>query len=251
MTISTGRSVLVICACVLLLSCETLPETGNEVSYGRQIAPIFALHCNGCHSDENPSSGFRTGSYRGLMHGGTIGDDIVPGKPDSSILVQLIEGVRGPEQQMPNGARPLHSSQIQLIRNWIAEGAKNDGASTPCYYLSSRAVFPAGPARLNISVRIPIAGVIELLLKEQPDEKFLFRREASIKPAPERMDAGAPDHWVTWTIGRERGWPGNVKVELRIRYTEQTPTGAFLRIGNENKPAALLNNLLVSTCLAP
>jgi hypothetical protein len=210
MTISTDRSVLVVCACVLLLRCEILPEPGNKVSYGRQIAPIFALHCNGCHSDENPSSGFRTGSYRGLMQAGTIGDDVVPGKPDSSILAQLIEGVRGPEQQMPNGARPLQPSQIQLIRDWIAQGAKNDRASTPCYYLSSHAVFPAGPARLNISVRIPITGVVELLLKGQSEEKILFRREASIKPAPESMDAGASNHWVIWTIGRERGWPRNV-----------------------------------------
>lgn len=152
---------------------------------------------------------------------------------------------------MPSGAGPLHSSQIQLIRNWIAQGAKYDHAATPCYYLFSRADFPAQATPLKISVRIPVAGVIELLLKQRSAEKLLLRREASIKPVPEAMDAGSPDNWVTWTIGRERGWPAEIDIELRIRYTERMPTGAFLRIGDEDKPAALVNNLQASTCLSP
>jgi hypothetical protein len=237
-----------ICACALLPGFKILPSTG--VSYSRQIAPIFAMHCTGCHSDENPSSGFRTGSYVGLIQGGAIGDDIVPRKADESILVQLIEGIRGPEQRMPSGARPLAASQIELIRNWIAQGARYDRVPIPCYSLLSRAVFSARTP-LKISFRIPAEGFVELLLKEQPAQKIVLRREGSVKSGPEAMDAGAPNSWITWAIGRERGWPASLDVELRIRHTAEVPSGALLRIGDEDKPAAIVSNLQASTCRVP
>jgi hypothetical protein len=239
----------VISACVFLTGFKICPA--DKVSYSRQIAPILALHCNGCHSDESPSSGFRTGSYLGLIQGGAMGGDIVPAKPDASILVQLIEGIRGPEQRMPSGGRPLHPSEIQLIRSWIAQGAKYDRVPVPCYSLLSRAAFPTRATTLKIAFRIPVAGVVQLLLKEQAVEKIIFRREASVKPAPESMDAGAPGSWITWIIGRERGWPAAFDVQLRIRYTAEAPIGALLRIGDEHNPAALVNSLQASTCLTP
>jgi mono/diheme cytochrome c family protein len=238
----------VIYACAFLSSCKTSPA--QEVRYSRQIAPIFALHCTGCHSDENPSSGFRTGSYRGLMQGGMIGDDIIPNNPDASILVKLIEGARGPEQRMPSGAHPLSASQIQLIRGWIEEGAKYDRLSVPCYSLQTDAVFPAHAKPLKISFRVPVAGTAELLLREEPAQKIIFRREASVKPAPEAMDAGAPDHWVTWAIGRERGWSAKVGIELRIRFAVQVPAGALLRIRDEDNPASVVKDLRASSCVA-
>lgn len=180
-----------------------------------------------------------------------MGDDIVPYKPDESILVQLVDGIRGPEQRMPNGARPLTASQIELIRNWIAQGAKYDRILLPCYSLVARAVFPTQARPLKISFRIPAAGVVELLLREQPGRKIVFRREASIKLAPEAGDAGAPDNWITWAIGRERGWPATLDVHLRIRYTKDAPLGARLRIGDDHNRAVLVNNLQASTCAAP
>jgi hypothetical protein len=184
------------------------------------------------------------------MQGGTMGDDILPGNPDGSMLVQLIEGARGPEQRMPSGARPLSASQIQLIRDWIGQGAKYDRLSVPCYSLQSDAVLPARATPLTISFRIPIAGVVELLLKEGTVQKIIFRREASVKPAPEAMDAGAPDRWVTWAIGRERGWPAKVGIELRSRFTIRVPTGALLRIGGQDNPASVVKDLRASSCVA-
>lgn len=241
----------------LLLSCSVLPLTSGthpsaraEVSYGRQIARVFALYCTGCHSEENPSSGLYTGSYSGLRQGGTIGDDIVPGNPDASILVQFLEGVRGPQQRMPNNARPLAASQIKLVRKWIEQGAADDHASTPCYRLTSRAAFPKSPVPLRIAFLIPSTGVVELLLKDPASQSLLFRREASIKPHPESMDAGAANEWITWDIGRERKWTQAVDVELLVRYTDERPDGASLRVGNAVNPAAVTTRLQETTCMS-
>jgi hypothetical protein len=53
-----------------------------------------------------------------------------PSVPDSSYLVHKIQGtqasVGGSGGQMPLGGAPLSQSQIDLIRAWIAAGARNN-----------------------------------------------------------------------------------------------------------------------------
>jgi mono/diheme cytochrome c family protein len=95
------------------------------LSYTHDIRPILRHHCVSCHGQDNVSSGgldLRT--YRTLRLGGNIGDDVVAGNSDASVLVQLIEGRRGAEHRMPLHAQPLSSEQILRIRRWIAEGAR-------------------------------------------------------------------------------------------------------------------------------
>src|SRR5881396_399954 len=93
------------------------------VSYSREVAPIFALHCNSCHGDSGIAGGLVTGTHADLMK---AGDAIVPGDPDRSQVVQFIEGRRGEEHRMPLGKPPLTDRQIRVIRRWIAEGAEAD-----------------------------------------------------------------------------------------------------------------------------
>ena len=50
---------------------------------------------------------------------------VVPGKPDDSYLMQLITPVDG-AAEMPKGKKPLAQSDLDLIRNWIGQGATDD-----------------------------------------------------------------------------------------------------------------------------
>lgn len=50
---------------------------------------------------------------------------VVPGKPDESYLIDLITPDGG-ESSMPKGKKPLAQPDIELIRTWIAQGAKDD-----------------------------------------------------------------------------------------------------------------------------
>ena len=218
------RSRLILTRCIVLLAnvsgvAACYPkdhESDTPISYGRQIAAIFALHCNGCHGESYPSSALQTSTYSGLRAGGVLGDDIVPGSPDRSTLVKFIEGFRGPDQRMSQGSRPLSAPQINLIRRWIAEGALNDRAATLCYNLRLP-VFPIVPNRpLHISCRVSVPADLVLYIKE--GNHTLYREEASIKQSPERMDRGAPGDLLSWTLSPRRTWPRNVTVELLIRY---------------------------------
>ena len=69
-------------------------------------------------------SGLDLRSYAATMRGGNLGDDVVRGKPDRSLIVQFVEGRRGPEHRMPLHRDPLSPREITIIRNWIAQGAR-------------------------------------------------------------------------------------------------------------------------------
>jgi mono/diheme cytochrome c family protein len=107
---------------------EIDPALATQVSYVRQVAPIFANNCLDCHSVEDHKSGLDASSVSTLIKGGKkAGPAIVPGKPDESPLVQFIRGLRKP--QMPKGNPALSEEELHLIRQWIFAGARDDSAS--------------------------------------------------------------------------------------------------------------------------
>jgi mono/diheme cytochrome c family protein len=209
------------------LPCSLGAQT-HAVSYSRQIAPILALHCTACHGLSNPSSGFRVTRFDTLMRGGRLGDEIIPGDPARSVLVQFLEGRRGPEQRMPQGAPPLSAAQIGLIRQWIAEGAHNDRVPSPCYELRLSRVPLSIGIPLEIACQIPRPAFLTLYLRDPQSHSDLYVEEASLNSPPDRANIGAPGKWIRWRIARERAWPPDATLTLRIQYAAAPLTGAVL-----------------------
>ncbi len=100
----------------------TVPATP---SYAMHIQPVFSANCtfSGCHGP-NPPSGLQLTSYANLMAGGRSGPAVIPGDAENSLLVKRIEGRIPP--RMPLNRDPLCDFQIQTIRRWIDQGAKNN-----------------------------------------------------------------------------------------------------------------------------
>ncbi len=98
-------------------------EAKAPVSYHSEIAPILKRSCQGCHHPGDPNGDLIVTSYAALKRGGMAGDSIVPGKPDESLLVELISG---DEPSMPQNMEPLSAEEVALIRRWILEGATDD-----------------------------------------------------------------------------------------------------------------------------
>jgi hypothetical protein len=51
---------------------------------------------------------------------------VVPGDPDASLLYLKLTGTQPCGKKMPDTAKPLTAEQIELVHDWIADGAKND-----------------------------------------------------------------------------------------------------------------------------
>lgn len=97
-----------------------------QVSFHRQIRPIFEAHCQGCHQPAKAKGGYVMTDFAPLLAPGESSKPpVVRGNPDASHLVQQITPSKG-EAEMPRGRPPLAEPEIALIRRWIAEGALND-----------------------------------------------------------------------------------------------------------------------------
>ena len=91
------------------------------VSYNRHVDPFLSISCGQCHGPTNPAGGIDLTSYSGLLFDRP--NLVVPGKPDESLLIQVLEGVFA----HPVGdLTRIPSNHVQGTRTWIAEGAQNN-----------------------------------------------------------------------------------------------------------------------------
>ncbi len=99
----------------------------GQISYSEDIAPIFRGWCISCHAqggEGEKASGLDLTTYEGLIKGTKFGPMVVPGKPDESNLMVLIQGTA--KLRMPFKHKPLPNCLRQNIWSWIFEGAKNN-----------------------------------------------------------------------------------------------------------------------------
>jgi len=97
------------------------------MSYSEDVVPILKGYCVSCHQPGGQgleASGLDLTSYDGLMKGTKFGPMVIPGKPDSSNLIVLIDGKA--KVRMPFGHKALPSCLRDIVYGWIFEGAKNN-----------------------------------------------------------------------------------------------------------------------------
>ncbi len=93
----------------------------SQVDYNSQIQPIFNTNCITCHQ-YGGSATLNLTSYSGLMNGGWSGAPIVAGDHENSLLYQRIILPVSTDGSMPPNV-PLSQSEIDLIAQWIDQGA--------------------------------------------------------------------------------------------------------------------------------
>jgi hypothetical protein len=101
----------------------------DTVSWKLDVQPILQARCVECHKPGGQgweASGLDLTSYAGLMKGTKHGPIVIPGDTLSSNLIVLIEGRAHPQVRMPHGQRPLLKQQIEIIRLWVKQGAKDN-----------------------------------------------------------------------------------------------------------------------------
>lgn len=110
----------------------------QQVSFQNDVNPILQESCLSCHDGQGEgieASGFSVRSYDDLMKGTKFGKVVVPGDSLSSSLYRLIDHQADPKIQMPphhdealasGKMSALSGAQINTIKAWIDQGAKNN-----------------------------------------------------------------------------------------------------------------------------
>ena len=95
----------------------------SQISYTDQIQPIFNSNCTGCHVGGGAAT-LNLTDYSGVMAGGVSGLSVISGDHYNSELYNRITLPEGAAGSMPPND-PLSQEEINLIADWINEGANN------------------------------------------------------------------------------------------------------------------------------
>jgi mono/diheme cytochrome c family protein len=232
MRIDPRRAVVVCLAGLAALAATVRPVLAQEEEErARQVYQLFKTSCLECHGEMRKGSlDLRT--HATLIKGGVSGRVVVPHDPAKSRLYLLV--AHRDEPPMPQKKAKLSDDQLELIRQWIEDGASlesvedavADERKSPAALakLEERPITPderqywafkppvrlPAPVAAHESTRNPIDGFLRAAmqakgLKPAPktDRRTLIRRAyldlLGLPPSPEEVDAfvadKSPDAW--------------------------------------------------------
>lgn len=136
---------IVVSACCLPAIANDRPRINDaQIEYfERKIRPILSARCYGCHSAEAETlhAGLRLDSATHLQIGGDSGVVVVPGEPESSLLLATLH-YDGDIQMPPEGKLP--DDEIAELTAWIERGAPFPSSVDPAERPSGGVDYAAG-----------------------------------------------------------------------------------------------------------
>lgn len=118
MNLATTASILWICFA------GGVTNAAESVDFEKHILPLLYQRCFSCHSGkkEKPKGGLRLDTAAQIWESGVL----EPGKPEESELFIRVDLPHSDEDFMPpleGGGRPLSEEELDLLRQWIDQGA--------------------------------------------------------------------------------------------------------------------------------
>lgn len=112
----------------------------SAVSFTKDVAPILVSKCGNCHVSRQQGN-YSLATFNAINVGGSV----IGGQPATSRLVEVIES-----GEMPQGGGMVSKQELDVLKNWIAAGARFDGDNAG----QSLRDFGAPPTRANTSSRV-------------------------------------------------------------------------------------------------
>lgn len=105
----------------------------DTVYFENEILPLIISNCamSGCHDAQSAEDGVILTNYTNIIQTGQVR----PGFPNESELFEKITEDRLDKRMPPPPSAALSQSQIELVRKWIQQGAKNNRCNSnagPC-----------------------------------------------------------------------------------------------------------------------
>lgn len=91
-----------------------------EVTFERDVLPIFNSHCLSCHGGLHQKAKLDLRTAASTLAGGKSGKIVVPGKPEASDLWHSVHS-----DAMPKNPLKVSAAHKETIRKWIEGGAKS------------------------------------------------------------------------------------------------------------------------------
>jgi WD40 repeat protein len=132
----------VLCAALGLAAAALLltPRSANAqapagakrpISFINDVAPILKENCFACHDAKKRKGKLDMSSYDSLHKGGSKGETFVPGRPDESLILDLVTAADNARMPPRDSGDGLPKEKIAVLQQWIKEGAKLDAGLDP------------------------------------------------------------------------------------------------------------------------
>src|SRR5262245_47169785 len=122
-----GRRLCKMLLVSLALAAPMMLNAAEPVRFGRDILPILSANCFACHGpdEKNRKAGLRLDVEANAKSNRRKGAAIEPGHPEKSLIIARLTSV-DPDVVMPppSSHKQVKPEQIEILRRWIAEGAK-------------------------------------------------------------------------------------------------------------------------------
>ena len=148
-----------------------------------KVRPVLAESCGKCHGPSKQASGLRLDTREAVLEGGLNGPSVVPGDPDTSLLVQAVRQTHEDIKMPPKGK--LSDDAVEAIASWVKMGA-------PWPSTAPKTAAGAGDAAATHWAFQPLKPVPPPVVKDvervrTPVDAFVLDRleKAGIAPSPE------------------------------------------------------------------
>src|SRR5258705_9561898 len=91
---------LVVAACLSAAPPVLPPSATHQISFSKEIKPLFEAACINCHAKGKNKGGFSLETRESFLKVGDTGPAAVSGKSDQSLVVKLVAGLN-PDMVMP------------------------------------------------------------------------------------------------------------------------------------------------------
>jgi hypothetical protein len=186
----------------------------HELTFERDIRPIFKTHCFQCHGEGEKLKGdLDVRLRRFLIKPSESGQAVLePGHPEKSELAAMVK-----EGEMPKKGKKLNEAEIAALEKWIAQGAKTmrpEPEKVPAFFITEEErsywafqpiAHPAPPkVKAAERVRTPIDAFIlarleakGLAFSPEADRRTLIRRASfdllGLPPTPAEVETFVAD----------------------------------------------------------
>jgi hypothetical protein len=105
---------------------DKTPTPADIRFFESKVRPLLIERCYSCHSLEAnlAEGGLRLDTRDAMLRGGSSGPVLVPGEPESSMIVRAVD-YQDPDLQMPpkDSGGKLTEGEIKILKQWIRSGA--------------------------------------------------------------------------------------------------------------------------------
>lgn len=115
---------------IILAACTVSSLSAAEATWA-QVQTVLSARCTNCHGEKKQKAGLRLDSPEWLEKGSNLGAVVVAGKPEISKLYTMASLPEDHDDRMPPTGARLTAEQLEILKSWIAAGAKTAALGNP------------------------------------------------------------------------------------------------------------------------